>query len=70
MAEEFKEELCTEKCKKCKYHGRMNGTIDNKPIIICEYILQGLGRRNCSIEHCDKYEPIKETKKAKGANKK
>lgn len=60
---EVKEGLCTEKCKGCKYHGRLNGTIDNKPIITCDYILQGLGRRNCSIEHCDKYEPINETKK-------
>lgn len=60
---EIKEGLCTEKCKGCKYHGRLNGTIDNKPIITCDYILQGLGRRNCSIECCDKYELINETKK-------
>ena len=57
------EELCGKKCAKCKYHGRLNGTLNNEPFIICEYILQGLGRRNCSIECCDKYEPIKETKK-------
>lgn len=70
MAEEFKEELCDEKCKNCIYHGTMPGTIDNKRIVTCDYIFQGLGRRNCSIKHCDKYEPIKETKKAKGETKK
>lgn len=68
MAEEFKEELCDEKCSNCKYHGRLNGTLDNKPFIVCEYILQGLGRRNCSIEHCDKYEPTNDTKR-KGEKK-
>lgn len=70
MAKKIKEQLCNERCKTCKYHGTMPGTIDNKRIIICEYIFQGLGRRNCSIERCDKYEPIKETKKAKGETKK
>lgn len=60
---EFKEELCNKKCETCKYHGRLNETINNEKITICTYILQGLGRRNCSIEHCDKYEAINEAKK-------
>lgn len=66
---EVKEELCGKKCAKCKYHGRVGS--HSKIIsstIICEYILQGLGRRNCSIEHCDKYEPINGTKR-KGEKK-
>ena len=69
MAKKFKEELCDEKCANCIYHGRMNGSIDNKPIITCDYILLGLGRRNCSIKHCDKYEPINETTKKRRSKK-
>lgn len=49
----------TERCAKCKYHGLVNArNNDKEKMIICEYILYGKGRRDCSGEHCDKFEPM------------
>lgn len=51
----------TERCAKCKYHGTINMRNDcRSKYIICEYILQGKGRRGCSGEHCDKFELMDE----------
>lgn len=50
--------LCTEKCKTCKYHSTISGSRLNDTSVVCVYILHGKGRRNCSAEQCDKYEPI------------